>query len=248
MPSSLTASLLVLMAGMPFNYTNQLSTPRSGVEYVIGILGYTNDCRFALYPDQVAAIVRDSKGAIPLSLKSLTNGVVVDDAIRKSVYRFVTIEGHMTHPSSAVSEFRVDGIGSASSRYVSNIRDGGRACKRFHSQPVDVTGAMDISGHGYGGRTLVFGYLGKEQDYHVAPTDRSENYTSYYNLYFSREAYEERVAGLSIAVDIDAPPPPLCNGKLVVLDGVLGRRGVNDRSVTYLRGSKVAATTCGESD
>jgi len=246
----LVAFLALAAPHQPFDYTGLYESPQRGVTYLHGVLGFSRDCHMAIYPDRVAAITRDASTAFALEWESNPAKVPNRDDMGPYVHQYADLEGRVEKgPVGFVGKFVTKTL--PQEKKYGHTSNGN--CTEWSGRPIGVLDALlrgfELQNGTDTERTLVYGYSNAFRDYYLKPTAAEvakgvKEYLVDYALYPSREEYEERRNGLMITVNFEKAPPSGCEGRLMLVDGNLDRRGISGGNHISLRNAHVIEDTC----
>lgn len=241
--------LLLMLSGAPapYDFTELVASPAPNSRYVNGVLGFTRNCGFAVYPDRQSALVRDQNHAYLLKDDWSTGKFDKRETTGAFVNQYVDMAGKIVDgPAGFAGTFLVKTFSIAS--YESRFAYASTAkCMPFDAEPVGVQEAARMAS-AHQGHVLVYGYIREAEEFHIGAgkADRArgaKDHLSYFNLYATREAYDDKVSVQFLKTSLRNLPGD-CEGRLVLLDGDLGWHGINDRYFAYVENATVVADTC----
>ena len=159
----------------PFDYTGLYESPQSGVTYLHGVIGFSRDCHMALYPDRVAAIMRDESTAFTLEWESNPATLATGDNMGAYVHQYADLEGRVENgPDGFVGRFVTTTL-PPEPKY-SHTSHGN--CIAWSGRPIGVLDALLREFHVKKNRTdiervPVYGYFNAFRDYYLKPRVRS---------------------------------------------------------------------------
>lgn len=249
--------LLAALFSQPFDYTDLVVSPDHGVRYVSGVLGYTRSCGYAIYPDRLAAVTRDQATAFILEPKSFSEALTSKIPIDALTHQYIFLTGRIERaPAGFGGMLRV-----ASARVPQQDSDFAQTsearCLLLAGNPISVLDAITrASMKGWHEKqTFVYGYIHEDREYGNSydpnKPDHAQSERGYavrYTLYASREAYDDRVHTERINASVAGDLPLGCEGRLVLMDGKLVRRGINDGYSVTLTNARVIEDACAGRD
>lgn len=195
---------------------------------ISGVLGYSEDCSFAIYQDRISAIRRDAHGSIPLVNDKGANAIDGSFPLSAYIGNYVLAKGDL----SARPEIN---LGNATVYY-----SFGRPYRYAQRESVC---APRRSGHILGVEDVMKLDLRLPVPQTASGVLAKEG--GFYRLYSDREAATD--GAWSYAIDVRFKlEPTVCLGREVIIDGMLDKPRRRTGAVLELADARVVDSTCGE--